>query len=97
MENFDKNNPFNYHYEPIENVELVVNKHNAKYAVDRCRTSNYKHDFNKDGSLNIYIKTASKWDLFCWILCEGSNVKVIKPLSLIIDVKKHCQELIKLY
>ena len=97
LENYDKLNPFNYQSESIKGVELVFNKYSGKYIIDRCIANDYNYNYNSNGSVQVYIESESKYDILCWILCEGSNVKVIKPLSLIKDIKNHCQKILKHY
>jgi predicted DNA-binding transcriptional regulator YafY len=97
LENYDINNPFNYKLETINNVELVFSKYSAKYIIDRCIANNYKYNYNNNGSVKVYIESASKYEILCWILCEGSNVKIIRPLSLIENIKQHCLEIINQY
>jgi len=95
--NFNKNDPFDFTFENVENIELLFTKEISHYIIERCNLNNYTYKINNDGSLLVHIKSAPKYNILCWILCEGNNAKILKPQSLIDDIKIHAAKILEQY
>ena len=90
-----KGHPFNY--ETVKDIEVWCSNEIAGYVVERSRSQNQEIKTNSDGSVNVYIKSASPREIISWVLSEGGSAKIIKPESLAEKVKRSAEKILGLY
>lgn len=87
--------PFNF--QEVSDVELWCSNEISGYVIERASANKQEYTSNNDGSIKLSIKSAPYHTLVRWILSEGSNIKVIKPDSLVKDIKATAYKILKLY
>ncbi|HBM14906.1 MAG TPA: hypothetical protein DD381_00930 [Lentisphaeria bacterium] len=87
--------PFNY--QNVKDIELWCSNEIAGYIIERADANSQEYAYNDDGSINLIIKSAPKHTLTRWILSEGSNIKVLKPESLIKEIKSTLRKTLNIY
>lgn len=87
--------PFNS--QELSDVELWCSNEIAGYIIERADANRQEYVYNDDGSINLTIKSAPYHTLVRWILTEGNNIKVLKPESLVKDIKTTLRKTFNLY
>jgi predicted DNA-binding transcriptional regulator YafY len=74
-------------------VELLFSKKVAAWIKDKLWHSSQETFPMKDGRLRIALKVADTEELVGWILSFGSQVRVVRPESLLMRVKDEAKKI----
>ncbi|MCP4177933.1 MAG: WYL domain-containing protein [bacterium] len=90
-----KGHPFNF--KTINDIEIWCSNEIAGYVIERSKSQNQKIKVNEDGSVNVYIKSASPREILEWVLSEGGCAKIIKPQILVDEIKSRAIKIQKIH
>jgi len=74
-------------------VELLFSNKVAAWVKDKLWHSSQETFPMKDGRLRMTLKVANTDELVGWILSFGSQVRVIRPESLLVKVKDEAKKI----
>jgi predicted DNA-binding transcriptional regulator YafY len=80
-----------------EEVELIFEKKAARWVRERQWHSSQKITLLKDGKIKMNLRVAISTELLAWVLGFGSQVEVIKPVSLKKTVQDEAWKLLGKY
>ena len=74
--------------------ELSFHKDIASEAIEKTYHHNQSVELKKDGTVFVSFRTTELYDVFRWVLGQGSRVKVVNPPELIAMMRK---EVLRIY
>jgi predicted DNA-binding transcriptional regulator YafY len=75
-------------------VELLFSKKVAAWVKDKLWHSSQETFLMKDGRLRMTLKVADTDELMGWILSFGSQVRVVRPESLLAKVREEAKRIV---
>ncbi len=83
--------------EDLVRVKVRFDKSLARYLLERRWHPSQKNKKLKDGSLELAFEVAGTKEIKSWILGFGSLAKVLKPASVVNEIKNDLEKSLRSY